>query len=507
MKKMLSLALVCALLLALLVSVASAEVPALKGPGNVTLKRLGGNVGFDVNANYMVDIIKQATGYDVEYFSLPAQNADEKLLMDVAGGADYDVINVNVNQWRTLMAQGALMPLNDLLDAYGQDILAGNSADAWKALSDKDGNIYGVPYMYPHSQEIASFMACRWDLMQAAGIESIPTTIDEFYSCLVALKDYYGDEYIIFSGPYKPASEGNENWVIPKTIACAFGIYSDWMVADDGSVYYMTEAPGFAPMIEFLTKLNNEGLLDPDWAVNTDSTVNEKFSSGRAIIACSNRAGVQVTTPAQMENLNLTYDDIGYIGALKGTDGTCTYMRTEAFNQISCILRSSKNAADAINWMNLKVQNQLFICIGVEGVHFNYDDKGMIQPINPIFANERGDSYWYIDATNQPAYEVQWPSRIRKSDAQWAAFNAITIKATAETPEIFVPNRFTFMPASEAFTKYNTSLFKSLQDFILQVLSGTRTIDDLATFQSDWANNGGEEVRAELEAYIVSQAE
>ncbi|HRX09958.1 MAG TPA: ABC transporter substrate-binding protein, partial [Candidatus Limiplasma sp.] len=96
---------------------------------------------------------------------------------------------------------------------------------------------------------------------------------------------------------------------------------------------------------------------------------------------------------------------------------------------------------------------------------------------------------------------------IRKSDAQWAAFNAITIKATAETPEIFVPNRFTFMPASEAFTKYNTSLFKSLQDFILQVLSGTRTIDDLATFQSDWANNGGEEVRAELEAYIVSQAE
>ena len=73
-----------------------------------------------------MDIIKEATGYDVEYFSLPAQNADEKLLMDVAGGADYDVVNINVNQWRTLMAQGALMPLNELLDAYGQDILAGN---------------------------------------------------------------------------------------------------------------------------------------------------------------------------------------------------------------------------------------------------------------------------------------------------------------------------------------------------------------------------------------------
>ncbi len=139
--------------------------------------------------------------------------------MDVAGGTDYDVVNVNVNQWRTLMAQGALMPLNDLLDAYGKDILAGNNETTWKALSDEAGNIYGVPYMYPHSQEIASFMACRWDLMQAAGIEKLPETIDEFYNCLVTLKEFYGDEYIVFSGPCPP--RGNENWVIPKTIACA----------------------------------------------------------------------------------------------------------------------------------------------------------------------------------------------------------------------------------------------------------------------------------------------
>lgn len=503
MKKILSLILAALLCLAMF-SAASAEAPQLKGPGNVTLKRLGINVGFDVNANYMVPVIKEATGYDVEYFSLPAENADEKLMMEVAGGADYDVVNISVNQWRTLMAQGALMPLNELLETYGQDILRGNSEVTWAALSDSEGNIYGVPYMYPHSQEIATFMACRWDLMAAAGIEKLPETIDEFYDCLVTLKAYYGDQYIIFCGPYMPASEGNENWVIPKTIACAFGIYSDWMVDGEGNVIYMTEAEGFPAMVEFLSKLNSEGLLDTDWAVNTDSIVNEKFSSGKAIIACSNRAGVQVTTPAQMETLGLSYDDIGYIGALKGEDGLCRYMKTGALNQVSCILRASKNPADAVNWMNLKVQQQLFICIGVEGVHFTYDEEGNISPINPIFADERGDSYWYIDCTDQPAYEFQWPSRIRKSDAQWAAFYAITLKANEEEPEIFVDNAFAFMPASQAYTRYNTSLFKGLQDFITQVLSGTRTIKDLPTFQSDWANNGGEEVRQELKAYYDS---
>lgn len=502
MKRSLALILVTLMLLTMLPLAGMAEVPTLKGPGNVTLKRLGGNVGFDVNTDYMVPIIKQATGYDVEYFMLPAEKADEKLMMEVAGGADYDVVNVNVSRWRTLMSAGALMPLNDLLDAYGQDILKGNTETTWKALSDDQGNIYGIPYMYPHSQEVASFMVCRWDLMKAAGIEKVPTTIDEFYNCLVTLKKFYGDEYIIFTGPYKPASEGNENWVIPKTIACAFGIYSDWMVDKNGKVYYMTEAPGFRDMVAFLAKLNNEGLIDFDWAVNTDSTVNEKFAAGKAIIAHSNRSGVQSTTPVQIETLKLTYDDLAYIGALKGADGTCTYMKTEALNQVSCILKNAKNPADAINWINLKIQQQLFICIGVEGTHFTYDETGKIAPINPIFANERGDSYWYIDGTDAGSYQFQWPSRIRKSDAQWAAFNEITIKANAETPEIFVTNDFAFKPASEAYSKYNNSLFKALSDYILQVISGTRTIDDLATFQSDWVNNGGEEVRTELQAWL-----
>ena len=79
-------------------------------------------------------------------------------------------------------------------------------------------------------------------------------------------------------------------------------------------------------MIDFLSKCSKEGLLDPDWAVNTTDTVNEKFSGGKSIIACSNRAGVSSTTPAIIKNLGIGYDDLGYIAALSGSDGTCTYM-------------------------------------------------------------------------------------------------------------------------------------------------------------------------------------
>ena len=81
----------------------AANVPELKGPGNVTLKRLGYNTAFDPNDNIGADIIEQSTGYKVEYYMLPSENANEKLIMDISGGADYDAINISINQFLSLI--------------------------------------------------------------------------------------------------------------------------------------------------------------------------------------------------------------------------------------------------------------------------------------------------------------------------------------------------------------------------------------------------------------------
>ena len=426
-------------------------------------------------------------------------------LMDISGGADYDAVNVTINQFRTLVAQGALQPLDELLDVYGQDILnSGHSAEVWDALRGEDGHIYAVPYMYPCDHEIANFMVARMDLCKAAGITEMPTTLDGFYDMLVKLKEYYGDEYIILSGPFYQASEANEAWAIPKTITSAFGIYSDWMVNSEGKVIYMTEHENFPALVEFMSKLYSEGLIDPDWAVNTESTLKEKFSSGKTIICCGNRGLGDYAMPALMENLQLTWDDIDYISALSGSDGTCKYMETTAFNFVTCVPKSSDNAADVVNWWNLRLKNDLHITIGDVGVHFNYDAEGKIDPINPIFAEERGNSYWYMDVTSATWGSQMWPARVRKSASQWHAFSAVTMNADTNRIE-FTTNEFKFKPATEAYSKYNTTLFNSLKDYLLQVMAGIRTIDDLEVFMKDWSNAGGEEVRTELQNFYDSK--
>lgn len=76
------------------------------------------------------------------------------------------------------------------------------------------------------------------------------------------------------------------------------------------------------------------------------------------------------------------------------------------------------------------------------------------------------------------------------------------MKAQNETPEIFVDNPFKFMPAYDNYSKYNTGLHTLLSDFIVQVITGAKTIADIETFQKDWKAGMGEEVRSDLQEYI-----
>lgn len=481
---------------------ATPDVPELKGPGNVTLKRLGYNAAFDPNTDINAKVLEESTGYHVEYFMLPAENANEKLIMDVSGGADYDALGININQFRQLVSQGALMPLDDLLAVYGKDILAaGWGEEVWDALRGDDGKLYALPYMYPAAHEIANFWTVRTDLTKAAGIEKMPTTIDEFYDMLVTLKEYYGDEYIICAGPFYQASEANEAWAVPKTISSAFGIYADWMVVD-GKVIHMTEHENFGKMLDFMAKLQAEGLVDPDWAVNNETTLKEKFSSGKVIVCAANRGLGDFAVPALMANLGVTFDDLDYITALQGEDGTCTYMETTAFNYVCAIPKSSKNAADVMNWWNLRLVDELNITIGVEGVHFNYDAEGGIEPINPIFAEERGNSYWYLDVSTPEYGSKLWPSRVRKSAGQWHAFSRVTMNP-AEYIE-FTTNEFKFMPPAENFSTYNVAIFNDTMDFLKQVMAGTRSSSDLEALHSDLVVGGLDDIRDELQAYYDS---
>ena len=275
----------------------------LKDP-RPTLKMLMSPSTYDYNERPEAAEIEELTGYKVEYYKLPSENSEQALALAVASGNDYDVIQFSSpSSFSSLMSSGALLPLNDYINNICPEFFEVMPAEFWSGVSDSDGNIYGLPYMHPRKTNILSNFVVRMDLCRAAGIEELPTTLSGFYDMLVTLKEYYGDEYIILTGPFWRSAYGNM-FPVDMCLASAFGIYNDWMVDDNGKVIYMTEHPRFKDMIAFYNKLLNEGLLDKDFAINSYRDTNERLSSGKAIIAFNGTtSGVNTVYPALLKQI------------------------------------------------------------------------------------------------------------------------------------------------------------------------------------------------------------
>ena len=467
-----------------------------------TLKVLGSSSTSDLNETAEAKVIREATGYTVEFYGLPAENANQALMLTMANKNDYDMVTMNQTQFSTLMTNNALLPLNDYIDAIAPELWDCIPASAWAGVSDAEGNVYAFPKLYSVDTEVASFMAVRMDLLKAAGINELPTTISEFKDVLFELKAFYGDEYIILSGPYNKGGTGNY-MNIPFCITSAFGIYDDWMVDENGKVIYMTEHKNFPAMMKFMNELYEAGILDIDYAANSWKAVDEKFASGKAIIAINSREKID-TNFATLAESGVGIDDVEFIGALKGDDGTCVYMQTAQYASFTSIPRKNpQHAADVVNYIAEFVKNQELIVIGEEGVHFNWVD-GYPVPIQPAFTDERNLANKYVYLAEMDSFKVLFTARLQKSQIMWKAYTNCTIKTNEETPEIFVPAYFAYTNG-ENYINNNTALRKNLNDFIALLVVGQRDVEaDMGTFTADFNNLEGAAMKEELQAWYDS---
>lgn len=143
----------------------------------------------------------------------------------------------------------------------------------------------------------------------------------------------------------------------------------------------------------------------------------------------------------------------------------------------------------------------VIICIGEEGIHFNRDENGAYIPIMPKFTDDKGNAWWYINATDTESYAVQWQARVRKNEYQWDSFEKTSVYTVEKRPEIYVPNVFLYKPATGAYTEYNVTLKNDLQNYMLQVISGNDK--GLDAFTKDWQAAGGDAVKEDLQSWYT----
>ncbi|MDF2963626.1 MAG: transporter substrate-binding protein [Paenibacillus sp.] len=451
-----------------------------------TLKMLAFNVGFDPNKEQLAKEIEERTGYHLEYFLLPKDKPEEKLNIEIASGADYDILTLTPTQFYTLVAQGALQPLDDVVNKYGSNMKKAISPASWE-LGKYNGKLYGVPQKNERPN-IDKTLIVRQDILTELNLK-MPETLDELYTVLKTLKEKKPDMI--------PMTGLNMDL---HTIYSAFGLYTDW--ADvNGKLVKRIKQPQMKEYFTFMKKLYNEGLIDKDWAVNKTAQAQEKFVGGKAVIIPG--TWNEASNMSAAFTKNIPNGKMGYMMPLKGSDGKAGVQDEDRLLYVHAIPKTSKKAEDVIKFMDDKLQMDkfTFFTLGEKGVTFN-EDKGVYSPIMPVFTERRGNAYWFLNGIHEKEYADMWLARLRRTPALFEAFNAIN----KDYDKYVKKNPIAFMPPIQEVGKNAQSLAQKEIDYFLKVLLGGESVENFDKFLKDWDSAGGTEMTNAVNTWYAASA-
>lgn len=248
--------------------------PIVKERKSLTIGIQSSPMTIDYNKNDFTKFLSEKVGVNLNFITLPAQNANQKLALMAASGEKLpDVIIMPLTDLEVFQygSQGTFIPLNKYYDGISQYIKARIQNDPiaktlTPLFTSADGNIYTVPR---YQQEAWQEWHFRYWINQT-WLDKLslrmPTTTDEYYQVLKAFKtrDPNGngkaDEI-----PLMGSTNGWGQAVIPYLMN-AF-VYTnadfDYLLNNNGTIEVAYNKPEWKAGLEYMQKLFAEGLLAP----------------------------------------------------------------------------------------------------------------------------------------------------------------------------------------------------------------------------------------------------
>ena len=180
--------------------------------------------------------------------------------------------------------QGLLLPLEDLIDKYGENIQnCWDYNDAYKGYATSvDGHVYALPSYNSNGTGSTFMVNDKW--LKNCGIESYPTNLDEFKEMLIKFRDMDAN------GNGDPNDEiplqGNTDSLV-AILECATGMMGSWPYtgamysSDYGSTetYPIFMEERYRYVVEYMADLYKEGLVDSDMFTVTSDERNARRQS------------------------------------------------------------------------------------------------------------------------------------------------------------------------------------------------------------------------------------
>lgn len=248
----------------------------------VTLTVFDKNSGSKTFDDPVAKKIMEETGINIELEN-PTGNPEEKQNLMLSEQNYPDIILIEQGEVLTRYIEaGALIPLDDLLEEKCPNVIE-MYGDILQKSKYTDGHNYWLANWYGEDMEPAAGVLMRKDyLADIVGKERAnspePFTQSEYTDILRRFKEMYPEIDGSESIPLSIASDSNFTGSF-ATLKAMFGMKT-YYGTGDGTLQYWARDPHYLESMLFLNSLYNEGLLDKEWVVNREETLQQKMAGG-----------------------------------------------------------------------------------------------------------------------------------------------------------------------------------------------------------------------------------
>jgi len=487
MKKFLSLLLSVALLLSVCSSALAASPIRWLTTGDTAAEVIEDDDRIVAAINEKFDI-----ELNVEYVP---EGSTEKVNVAMASGDFPDIVTgaYGTTATQSWIENGMVISLNPYMDKYPH-LKAWLEEYSWSAI---DGQYYGMPFITQYSVANA-LIGMRGDWLEKLGL-TYPTNLDEMKTVLSAFtfNDPDGDGLQNTYGISGVKPIANFDWVM-----YAYGRqYGDYELNANGEVIPFFEHESFVPAMTYIKELWDAGVIDPEFVLNDNSKLEEKFFQGK--IGAMPHAMYRHV--ARLENsTKALYPDATMVYGLPpvGPDGVSFGLNPAGRSGfMTCITAACKDPEKAVAFLDFMVspEGNDLVRLGIEGIHYSKNGeeitmneeeraKDAFSPSGWAHALAWGSLYWPLESGYMPATD---PSRDR-------ALESIELATAAQKPSLIKQK-------TPAEVEYASALNDIYNQYFIDMLYGNISIEDgVKQLSDEWRSQGGDDMLAELNAVYAA---
>ena len=293
---------------------------------------------------------------------------EEQTGLILRSGQQIDTMFLQEMPTMQFIAQDALLPLNDLLDEYGQGILEQVGTEVFEALLNG-----GVNYTVPSMKDMAAGRTFIYNVAIAEELNLDMSSVKEFKDLdpiFAQIKEAKPDMY-----PYA-GSGGNpkifEQWSFDR-LSNSLGVLMDY--GSEPNVVNLFEQPEYKEWLDLARDWYLKGYIDPDMAISTEN----RQGRVRAGVSFGGISGYKPGGEVQ-ETIQMGFE-MDHVPILDTFAITGNIVNT---NWV--IPASSISPEKAMQFLNLAYTDEYvanLIHRGIEGVHYEALPDGTVKQIDP----------------------------------------------------------------------------------------------------------------------------